>query len=328
MRALITFFFIAILSVGASMFAWSQGINWFTQPGPLTQDEVFLVERGATLSGVAEKLEADGLITSAFWFTLFARVRDEATSLKAGEFLVPAAASPEEVLRILTEGDNQLVVDITMPEGWTSWQFIQRLEAAERFAGTVAELPPEGSLLPETYRFNPNTPRSDVIARLQASMSETLAQLWATRAADLPFSTPQEAVILASIIERETGVASERGLVASVMVNRLNIGMPLQMDSTIEYGLTLGQGTLGRGLRRSEIDDADNPYNTYQHRGLPPGPIANPGRAALEAVLNPPTSDYLYFVANGEGGHNFARTLQEHNRNVAAWRASQQSGND
>jgi UPF0755 protein len=201
------------------------------------------------------------------------------------------------------------------------------LEAAEGLTGPLPDPPPQGSLLPETYFFENGETRAAMLARMQKAMTDALAELWPQRAENLPFDTPEQAVVLASIVEKETGVAAERPQVASVFVNRLRRGMPLQSDPTVIFALTGGEADLGRPLLRADLQ-VDHPVNTYVVNGLPPTPIANPGRASLEAVLNPAETDFLYFVADGTGGHAFARTLAEHNRNVARWRAVQrgQSG--
>jgi len=193
------------------------------------------------------------------------------------------------------------------------------VNTTEVLTGDITRLPPEGRLLPETYLVDRGTSRQAVIDRMEAAQDALIADLWPNRADDLPFDTPEEAIILASVVEKETGIAHERPLVAAVFVNRMRRGMRLQSDPTIIYGLTQGE-PLGRGIRRSELDSTSNPYNTYQIDGLPPTPIANPGREAIAAVLNPPDSAYLFFVADGTGGHAFSETYAEHNRHVARWR--------
>lgn len=208
---------------------------------------------------------------------------------------------------------------IALAEGVTSWQIVESLKSMDILEGEVAELPPEGSLAPESYEVRPGDAREAVLSRMRAVQEERVAKAWAARAEDLPIETPEELLILASIIEKETGVAEERGQVASVFVNRLNRGMRLQTDPTVIYGVTRGQGVLGRGLRQSELR-ASTPWNTYVIEGLPPTPIANPGEASLLAAAQPLETPYIFFVADGTGGHAFAETLQEHNRNVAAWR--------
>ncbi|MGR3591668.1 UPF0755 protein [Limimaricola soesokkakensis] len=208
---------------------------------------------------------------------------------------------------------------IAMAEGVTSWQVVQALNALDTLEGDVEEIPAEGSLAPDSYEIAPGTQVEAVLDRMEAAQAAILAEAWENRAGDLPLESPEEALILASIVEKETGVAAERPQVASVFINRLRQGMPLQTDPTVIYGITEGKGVLGRGLRRSELQ-AETPWNTYVINGLPPTPIANPGRAAIEAALNPATTDYVFFVADGTGGHAFAETLAEHNSNVAEWR--------
>ena len=221
---------------------------------------------------------------------------------------------------------------VALAEGVTSWQIVEGLKAVDVLEGDVDEIPPEGALAPDSYEVQPGDTRNEVLARMRAAQEARVADVWANRAEDLPIETPEELLILASIIEKETGVAEERGQVASVFVNRLNQGMRLQTDPTVIYGVTKGRGTLGRGLRQSELRAA-TPWNTYVIEGLPPTPIANPGRASLEAAAQPPQTPFLFFVADGTGGHAFAETLAEHNRNVAEWRrieaerAAQEAGN-
>ncbi|WP_300058259.1 endolytic transglycosylase MltG [uncultured Roseobacter sp.] len=221
---------------------------------------------------------------------------------------------------------------VALAEGVTSWQVVESLKAMDVLEGTVEELPPEGSLAPDSYEVRPGDDRAEIIARMQAAQELRVAQAWLNRDENLPIETPEELLVLASIIEKETGVAEERGQVASVFVNRLNRGMRLQTDPTVIYGVTEGKGVLGRGLRQSELRAA-TPWNTYVIEGLPPTPIANPGTASLEAAARPLETPYVFFVADGTGGHAFAETLDEHNRNVARWReieaerANQSSGN-
>lgn len=209
--------------------------------------------------------------------------------------------------------------NISVAEGVTSWQLIEALKAADFLIGPTPDVPEEGSLAPDTIEVRAGELRSEIVEKMKAAQSKILAEAWEARAKDLPFKSPQEALILASIVEKETGVKSEREEVAGVFINRLNKGMKLQTDPTVIYGITEGKGSLGRGLRRSELSKKTD-YNTYIIPGLPPGPIANPGRAAIEAVLNPATTDNLFFVADGTGGHAFAPTLARHNVNVVKWR--------
>ena len=284
---------------------------------------VVWIQRGQTVSDAAREVAANcpttGIlpISDTDLFKMAARVHDLAPNLRAGEFEIAPGASVIEALATLRDG-KPLLRFVTIPEGRTTAQALRLLEAAPVLTGAVTLTPGEGALLPETYAYERGEARDAVLTRMIAAHEEALAELWPNRADDLPFDTPEEAVILASIVEKETALAEERPRVASVFVNRLRRGMRLQSDPTIIYGLTGGE-PLGRGIRRSELR-GETPYNTYVIRGLPPTPIANPGRASLEAVLNPPDTDDLYFVADGTGGHAFAGSLAEHNRNVAAWR--------
>ncbi len=215
--------------------------------------------------------------------------------------------------------DTDLRYRVTLAEGVTSWQVVEALKRADFLTGEVAAVPAEGTLAPDSYDVDRGSVRADLIARMADAQVRILTALWASRAAGLPYATPEEALILASIVEKETGIADERPQVASVFINRLNLGMRLQTDPTVIYGITNGEGVLGRGLRQSELR-RETPYNTYVIDGLPPTPIANPGRLSIEAALNPDTTPYIFFVADGTGGHAFAVTLQEHNANVARWR--------
>ncbi|MFD1912145.1 endolytic transglycosylase MltG [Halodurantibacterium flavum] len=226
-------------------------------------------------------------------------------------------AVPDGYLEVAQAEDTRFRV--TLAEGATSWQAVDALRRAEFLSGQIDSVPAEGTLAPDSYEVTRGADRAALVDEMEARQSRILADLWENRSDGLPIDTPEEALILASIVEKETGVAEERRQVASVFVNRLNQGMRLQTDPTVIYGITLGEGTLGRGLRRSELD-ARTPYNTYQIDGLPPTPIANPGRASIEAALNPDDTPYIYFVADGTGGHAFGVTLEEHNRNVARWR--------
>lgn len=230
----------------------------------------------------------------------------------------PAGEIPQEYLAVAEDPD--LRFRVTVAEGATSWQVTDGLRKAPFLTGEVAEVPPEGSLAPDSYEVERGADRAQLVEIMGQRQAAILAELWPRRQEGLPYDTPEEALIMASIIEKETGVPEERFRVASVFVNRLRQGMRLQTDPTVIYGITRGEGVLGRGLRQSELRRA-TPYNTYVIDGLPPTPIANPGRASIEAALNPEETDYLFFVADGTGGHAFAATLEEHNRNVEAWRA-------
>ncbi len=217
-------------------------------------------------------------------------------------------------------GEADVRLRVTLAEGVTSWQVVEALKRADFLSGEAGDVPPEGMLSPDSYEVTRGEARGELLAEMQAEQEATLAELWPQRAEGLPYATPEEALTMASIVEKETGVPEERPVVASVFINRLAQGMKLQTDPTVIYGITKGQGILGRGLRQSELRGR-TPYNTYVIEGLPPTPIANPGRDSIAAALNPATTDYLFFVADGTGGHAFAATLAEHNDNVARWRA-------
>lgn len=294
----------------------------FTAEGPAQEDSIVQLQRGASERAIAAQLEADGLITNADLFLLKRRIDTRLEGpqppLRAGEFAIPARASMAEIVNVLAFGEV-IQHPVRVAEGLTSAMVVRIVEASDVLTGEVERIPAEGTLLPDTYLVDRGTSRQAVLDRMAAAQTRLLDELWENRQPGLPFSTREEAVNLASIVEKETGIAHERPMVAAVFVNRLRRGMRLQSDPTIIYGITGGE-PLGRGIRRSELDDTTNPYHTYHIDGLPPTPIANPGRESIAAVLNPPQSDYLFFVADGTGGHAFARTLAEHNRNVARWR--------
>jgi UPF0755 protein len=297
----------------------------FEAAGPLNEPRIVWLQPGTALPAIATRLSEAGVITDKRIFRYSARFTGTASKLKAGEYEIPAHASQAEIIRILVAGKS-IMHQLTLPEGLTSEQAVAIVKADPVLEGNAPPIPSEGTLLPETYNFTRGTTRTQIVERMNRDATRLINELWPKRAQmDLPIKTPQEALVLASIVEKETGVKSERPRVAAVFINRLNRGMRLQSDPTIIYGITLGKGPLGRDIRRSEIDRA-TPYNTYQVDGLPPTPICNPGRASIEAVLNPPKTDDLYFVADGTGGHAFARSLAEHNQNVVQWRRIQQSG--
>lgn len=318
---LIVFGMIVALALAAGAIAVG-GYAWvgyqFSRPGPVETDATVMIPRGSGLNTIAVQLEREGLITDNRVFRLRVRLDDDARAIRAGEYAIPARASMADILDILREGET-IQHPVRVPEGLTTAMVVRILTNHPMLDGELTDIPGEGEILPETYLVDRGTPRQAVMNRLRAGQTALIERLWEARDPDLPFDTIEEAIILASIVEKETGVGAERPMVASVFVNRLRRGMRLQSDPTIIYGVTGGE-PLGRGIRRSELDDDQNPYNTYFIAGLTPTPIANPGRASIEAVLNPPETDYLYFVADGTGGHAFARTLTEHNRNVAQWR--------
>jgi UPF0755 protein len=295
-----------------------------TAPGPLAEPMRMTVERGARLTEVADQLAEAGAIESPRLFRLAARYSGKATDLKFGEYEIPAGASVEEVLALVTTGGN-VHYNVTVAEGLTTALAIARIEESEFLTGEISEMPAEGSLLPETYSVSRGMTRQELVTRMQADMQAVLDEAWENRAPDLPLKSKEEMLILASIVEKETR-PEEHKKVASVFINRLNRGMKLQTDPTVIYGITLGQGPLGRGLKKSELRAA-TPYNTYVIPGLPPTPIANPGRESIEAVANPAETPYIFFVADGTGGHAFAETLDEHNRNVANWRKIERERN-
>lgn len=295
----------------------------YAGPGPKARTgdvTAVTLQRGAGVGRIARTLEDAGVISSAPLFAIAARITGAASALKAGEYEIRSGASMASVLADIRAGRVVRRL-LTIPEGWTSGMVLDAVNAEVVLTGVAAE-PPEGSVLPDSYEIQRGQSRADVIARMQAAHDRVMAELWPKRAANLPFKTQEEAVILASIVEKETGVPAERPRVAAVFVNRLRKGMLLQTDPTIIYGLTRGR-PLGRGIRASELA-ADSPWNSYKVPGLPPGPISNPGRASLEAVLNPIETDDLFFVADGTGGHAFAKTYEEHRRNVARWRQIEQ----
>jgi len=325
MRALASIFFgmilLAALAVGG-VYLW--GKAQFEAPGPAAaegaEETVVMVERGMGVSSIGARLEADGLISSARLFSIGVRLAGEQNNLKAGEYAIPSEASMHDIMEIMRLGQS-IKHWITIPEGLANIQIAEIIAANDVLVGDMPELPGEGEILPETYDFLRGTTRAQIVERMQEAMDETLVELWENRQEGLPLETPYEALILASIVQKETGLDEETPLVASVFINRLRIGYRLQSDPTIIYGLTQGV-PLGRPIRQSELDRVTG-YNTYHIDRLPPTPIAAPGRHAIEAVLNPPDTDYLYFVADGTGGHAFARNVEEHNRNVAAYRQYQ-----
>lgn len=295
------------------------GFSWHG-PGPKTDDgadRVVVLRPGSSVAAMADALESAGVVRSAEQFRLAAKLTRADRRMRAGEYAFPSRASLAQVIDVIRSG-KVVRHFVTLPEGRSVKQALEVLAKSPVLVGTVAAAPAEGSLAPDTYEVLRGDTRQSVIERMQAAQKKILDEAWAKRAANLPVRTPQEALILASVVEKETGLAKERPVVAAVFVNRLRQGMRLESDPTIIYGITRGL-PLGRGIRRSELDAA-TPYNTYQIDGLPPTPIANPGREAIEAVLNPPASPYLFFVADGTGGHVFATTYEEHLRNVANWR--------
>ena len=366
----LTFFIVALFLLAGIV---SFGSKQYSEAGPLEQAICLQVESGSNMRRVTQNLADEGAIKSAAVMRIGADYAKKENNLKAGSFLVPQAASMEEIVDIVTRGGRntcgtevvyrigvsrtQVLVReldpasnrfieiaafnpaqdevpsayatvkaetdtryrVAMAEGVTSWQVLDALRNLDLLEMDVAETPAEGSLAPDSYEFVPGTTVSSILDQMMAAQSQILTEAWVGRADGVPLASPQEALILASIVEKETGVPEERRQVASVFVNRLNQGMRLQTDPTVIYGITKGEGILGRGLRQSELR-RETPWNTYVIPALPPTPIANPGRASIEAALNPDSSPFIFFVADGTGGHAFATTLADHNRNVQAWR--------
>lgn len=290
----------------------------YVSNGPLTENTAFEIPKGAGLSTIATRLENDGVIKSKGLFKLFAKIDGGETSLKAGEYTIPADASMREVYEILQDGGQAILYPFTAAEGLTSAQIMRLIAAHGTLSGELPPIPSEGSLLPETYMLPKSMDKAELVQKMQQAHIQLVDELWAKRMAGLPIKTKREAVILASIVEKETGQRSERRHVAGVFINRLNKGMRLESDPTIIYGISGGE-PLGRGLRRSEIDRKTD-WNTYQINGLPKTAISNPGRAAIAAVLNPLKTEDIFFVADGTGGHIFAKTYREHVNNVNKWR--------
>lgn len=298
----------------------------YTGAAPLTAEKIISIPKGSSLNAIAAILAREDIVRSGLAFRLMVTLQGKQAQLKAGEYqFVPRVVLADVINKIVT-GDVY-VQQVTIPEGWTSHRIFTLLKNHPQLAGDIMDIPPEGSLLPQTYRYETGDTKQEILDEMRAAMEKTLERLWPLRAADLPVQTPQEALVLASIVEKETGLKhEERARVAGVFVNRLRKGMKLETDPTVIYAITkgreetAGQGPLGRRLLRKDMD-IDSLYNTYKYAGLPPTPICNPGEAAIQATLNPENHGYIYFVADGTGGHVFAATYDEHLRNVAKWRA-------
>lgn len=316
LNTLFSLFILAVISVaGAGLWSYHE----LHKAGPLAADQVVLITPGSSVPAIARQLKNDGIIRYDWVFLLGTRIKKADKQLRAGEYDIPARSSAAAVIDVLVSGKMHQH-RLTIPEGLTSWQIITMLQAADTLTGEIETVPADGTLFPETYYFTRGTTRNDLLRRMQMKMRSVLEEEWEKRAEGLPYKTLQEAVIMASIVEKETGVADERTRVAGVFTNRLKRGMPLQTDPTVIYALTEGgKKPLGRPLYTKDLS-VSHPYNTYKIPGLPPGPICHPGYDSIVATLNPEKHNYLYFVADGSGGHAFAATLKEHNRNVAAWR--------
>lgn len=316
-NAIITLVLLLMIGAGG---VYVYGKHKLEAPGPLQEDRIVNIPQRAGLGDIAEILQREGVIESNRWTFVGSVLALKARAdLKPGEYQFPKNASLRDVIGTIVEG-KVVQHAVTIPEGLTSEQIVARLSENGIFTGGIREIPREGTLLPETYKFPRGTLREQVISRLQQANKRLVNEVWEHRNPDLPIKTPEQLVTLASLIEKETSKPDERTRVAAVFVNRLQKKMKLQSDPTIIYGLVGGKGTLGRPIKRSEIQQP-SPYNTYVIEGLPPGPIANPGRASLEAAANPARTRDLYFVADGSGGHAFSDSYEQHQKNVAKLRA-------
>ncbi len=310
---------VVLVLVAGGCFVW--GYAQFARPGPLAAPVAVVVPKGAGLDAIAGQLNDAGIIAYPLIFQLSARLTGADKALRAGEFAFTPRMSVRDVIDLLESGKT-VVRRLTVVEGLSTAEILDHLRTVDGLEGEITLDPAEGVLLPETYHFSFGDTRDVMVQRMTQAMTDQMDALWRGRSSGLPLKTPEEAVVLASLVEKETGRPEERARIAGVFVNRLRRGMPLQSDPTVVYALTRGREPLGRLLRRSDLR-TESPYNTYRVKGLPPAPICNPGREALSAALHPLLSDDLYFVADGDGGHLFARTLAEHNRNVAKWRKIQ-----
>lgn len=319
-RWLMRLFIVLLLLAMAGGAAFYSYVLYDTS-GPLAAEKTVVLPRGEGFQKIADTLEREGVISSALAFKAAALVTGQASHFKAGEYAFPPGVTPRETMAQIAEG-RVVIHKLTIPEGLAVYEIIPLLANEPSLTGDIPTPIPEGSLLPETYHFLLGDTRESVIRRMQKAMKDTLASAWAARQQELPLATPEQALVLASIVEKETGVEGERPHVASVFINRLNKGMKLQSDPTVAYGIEARQrAPLGRPLTQVDLLAA-SPYNTYIIDGLPPTPIANPGKAAIFATLNPLATNDLYFVATGNGGHRFAATLEAHNANVKAYRAA------
>ncbi len=319
-RLLLVFVALVVLAVAGLGIAWQQFQSMVAAP-QTTQlvDETIVVRRGLSVTQISQRLKTSGALETPLIFQLHVRASGAAAKLKAGEYKLYQGESIKALVSRMVAGDV-FQRSITVPEGLKSVEIVALLKADPMLSGEITDVPPDGALLPETYAYQRGDKRAEVLGRMQKAHDDLVARLWPNRPEGLPLASMEDAVVLASIIEKETGVKAERGLVAGVFINRLNKGMKLQTDPTVVYGIELVKGApMGRPLSRKDLA-TPTPYNTYVIEGLPPTPICNPGTASLAAALNPETTDYLYFVADGTGGHAFAKTLAGHNRNVAAWR--------
>jgi UPF0755 protein len=306
---------VAIVAIGAGIGYWIY--RDVTSPGPLAQAHTTIIPPHTGISGISELLGAEGVVRYPLTFKLAAELTGRGGALKAGEYEFPAGASAVQVIDIIATGKT-VKHRLTIPEGLTSAEIVALVRAAPLLSGDPGPVPADGELLPETYVYSRGDSREALIQRMQDAMAEALDAAWAGRRSDLTLSSPEEALVVASIVEKESGKEDERPHVAAVFINRLRLGMRLQADPTVLFALSQNGTKLDHPLTRADLT-VNSPYNTYVVKGLPPGPICNPGKAALRAAVRPERSDDLYFVADGTGGHAFAKTLVEHNKNVAQY---------
>ncbi len=305
---------IAVAAIGGTGYFY----HLFVADGPLRDAQQIMIPRGANLDRIADTLHENGIIRSKFVFRAWVRIFGTQARLRSGEYRFAKAISAEAVMDQMIDG-KQVQRRFTIPEGLTTHQVLERVVKIDGLEGEITEQTGEGELLPDTYFFSLGETRNTVVQRMKKAMQDALEEAWAVRDPQLALKDKRELLILASIVEKETGEGAERPMVAGVFVNRIKKGMRLETDPTVIYGITEGKGALGRRLLKSDLE-TPHPYNTYKNAGLPPGPIANPSRAAIQAAVKPAKHNYIYFVADGSGGHAFAETVEEHNRNVQRWR--------
>jgi UPF0755 protein len=305
---------LALAAVGGAGYGW----HLFVKEGPLAEPKQLVIPKGANLDKIADTLVSAGVIEDRFVFTTWVRILGTQARLRSGEYRFPKRISAQETMNLLISG-RQIQHRFTIPEGLTTYQVLERLAKVEGLEGAISETAEEGELMPDTYFYQLGETRNAVVQRMKRAMADFVAEAWAQRDKETVLKDKKELVILASIVEKETGEGAERAMVAGVFVNRLRKGMRLETDPTVIYGITEGKGALGRRLLKSDLEKP-HPYNTYKIHGLPPGPIANPGKAAIMATIKPAKHNYIYFVADGSGGHAFAETKEQHDKNVAKWR--------
>ena len=314
-------FLIVICLVIASLIYWAK--NQYQDEGPLKSDISFEVKKGDIFRNVSADIAKQGIISNSVIFNVWARYAKQDENLKFGNYMISSKSSMSEVLALITSG-KAINEQITFPEGFTSYQIVERLKSNIELKGEVGPLPVEGSLAPNTYSYQKGDARRDILKKMMEMQKNIINKAWTSRSKDLPISNKKEAIIIASIIEKETSQNNELKLVSGVIMNRLKSGIPLGMDSTIVYEFTKGNPKNMRPIKQSDLK-RDSKYNTRKFPGLPPSAIGNPGKLAIEAALNPEKTDFFYFVADGAGGHVFAKTLKEHNINVSKWRKIERS---